>query len=106
MQALGTIDNIRFLEFDADTSNAFGAAVTEITTIKAKEAEGHTLDEVAAVIARIRDVQDQAVGGRPPIAWARQVVQDKEVGVLLIGWDSIDVSVFRVLTSCSTLFGV
>ncbi|KAF5314917.1 hypothetical protein D9619_006946 [Psilocybe cf. subviscida] len=90
MQALGTLDNLRFLEFDADTSNAFSAAVTEITTIKAKEAEGHTLDDVAAVVARIRENEHLAKGGRPPIAWARQSVQEGEVGVLVIGWDSVE----------------
>lgn len=90
--ASGTI-SFQHIEFSADTTTAFNAPVTELTTIKAKE--GKTQKDVGAVVSRIRDNQHLVKGGHPPIAWG-QIKETPELSVLIIGWDSVEVCLQKI----------
>ncbi|KAF8956994.1 hypothetical protein BDZ97DRAFT_1763276 [Flammula alnicola] len=87
LKPLGSDIFIQHIDFDVDIANAFSAPITEITTIKAKE--GHTQEEVNAVVSEIRANQHLVKGGHPPIAWG-QVKQTPELYILIIGWDSVE----------------
>ncbi|KAF8956991.1 hypothetical protein BDZ97DRAFT_1670599 [Flammula alnicola] len=80
---------VQHIEFEIDSSNAFGAPVTELATMTLKD--GHSLEEYSALIAEFNDSEvSQTKGLNPPIAIGK-IKQTPGSYFTAVGWDSVEV---------------
>ncbi|KAF8961479.1 hypothetical protein BDZ97DRAFT_1759850, partial [Flammula alnicola] len=72
---------VQHLDFDVDSSNAFGAPVTELATITPKD--GHSQEDLDGEASKTK-------GLTPPIAVGK-IKQIPEAYLTALGWDSVEI---------------
>lgn len=92
-RTLGIDPSLRHILFDVDATSTFSAPITEIATFAPKE--GHTQDEINALIQQLRRDNGHLIAGmHPSPSWGK--VKQNTDHILAIGWDTIEVPFYHV----------
>ncbi|KAF8956993.1 hypothetical protein BDZ97DRAFT_137718 [Flammula alnicola] len=79
---------VQHLDFDVDSSNAFGAPVTELATITPKD--GHSQEDLDVLLAEFREEASKTKSLTPPIAVGK-IKQIPEAYLTALGWDGVEI---------------
>lgn len=87
------------IDFDEDPFNALGSPITELSIGRPKE--GHPREELYSIVLQLKENSSLYPGVHHPLTWG--VVRQTSEFVLAIGWDSVQVRVYRTVNIANRL---